>query len=77
MALPNYEHRFRPAATEALVRRRDRLNELPVGATLRIRDVVFHKDTRRAWSNDFRSGMTAGDVASVLDGTETIALPGV
>lgn len=75
MSLPNYDQRFRPTQTQAQAGKRARLDALPNGTEIRIRAIVFVKHSRNRYSNDFRDQMNAGDVASVLDGTETYHTP--
>jgi hypothetical protein len=66
----SFDQRFKEQAPAELI---ERLTELPAGSTATIRSVVFRKDTRWRWHNDFRVGLTNREVASVLaEGTHTL-----
>lgn len=44
----------------------DTVERLRTAQSVRVRDTLFTADGR-SWRNDFRTGMTAVDVASVID----------
>jgi hypothetical protein len=69
----SFDQRFKEKAPAELI---EQLTALPAGSTATIREVVFSKDSRYRWHNDFRVGMTNREVASVLaEGTHTITTP--
>lgn len=65
-----YDVRFKAKAPPHLI---DQCAALPAGATATVRAIRFVKAGRNSWRNDFRTGMTDAQVASVLaEGEHTI-----
>ena len=59
----SFDQRFKPHVNATLL---EHVTDAPAGSTATIRGIEFRKDTRWRWHNDFRSGMTNREVASVL-----------